>query len=133
MTPVRKSTVSHPYVLENAFRWGGLVEFYHSPEVKKWTGSGKNVPHYPALSGIWWSFIAQAVKGELTPQEAMTALAKAQDDAMATLRLEKYTPKLNPLQSREYWLNQPGSPKREQEAQQPKTIPYDELIKNFKK
>ena len=133
MTPVRKSTVSHPYVLDNSFRWGGLVEFYNSPDVKKWTDSGLNVPHYPALSGIWWSFIAQAVKGELTPQEAMTALAKAQDDAMSKLKLEQYTPKLNPPQSREYWLNQPGAPKPEREAQPPKTVSYDELLRNWKK
>jgi glycerol transport system substrate-binding protein len=129
---VRKSTVSHPHVLENAFRWGGLVEFYNSPERKKWTPSGRNVPHYPALSGIWWTFIARAVTGELTPQEAMTGLARAQDDAMAELRLEKYAPILNPPVSRNAWLNRPGAPKPERKPQKAKTIAYDELIKQWK-
>ena len=66
----------------------------------KCTSTGRNVPHYPALSGIWWSFFARAVKGELTPQETMTGLATAQDEAMARLKLDKYVPKLNPLKSR---------------------------------
>lgn len=132
-TPVRTSTVSHPYILENAFRWGGLIEFYNSPERKKWTPTGLNVPHYPALSGIWWSFLAQAVKGELAPQEAMSGLARAQDEAMAKLKLEMYAPKLNPLQNRETWLNHPGAPKPERGPQQPKTISYDELIKQWKR
>jgi glycerol transport system substrate-binding protein len=132
-TPVRPSTVSHPYVLENAYRWGGMVEFYNSPERKKWTPTGRNVPHYPALSGLWWSFIADAVKGKSTPQEAMTGLARAQDEAMAKLKLEKYAPRLNPLKSRSYWLNRPGAPKPERKPQKPKTISYDEMIKQWKK
>jgi glycerol transport system substrate-binding protein len=132
-TPVRKTTVSHPHILENAFRWGGLVEFYNSPERKRWTGTGPNVPHYPALSSIWWTYIARAVKGELTPQQAMTGLAMAQDEAMAKFKLEYYAPELNPLRSRDYWLNQPGAPKRERKPQKPVTIPYDELIQQWKK
>lgn len=132
-TPVRKSTVSHPYILKNACRWGGLVEFYNSPERKKWTDTGPNVPHYPALSGIWWTYIARAVKGELTPQQAMTGLARAQDEAMANLKLENHTPKLNPLKSREYWLNRPGAPKPARKPQKPATISYDKLITQWKK
>jgi glycerol transport system substrate-binding protein len=131
-TPVRKSTVSHPYVLENAYRWGGLIEFYNSPESKKWTPTGRNVPHYPALSGLWWAFIADAIKGKSTPQEAMTGLARAQDEAMAKLKLEKYAPRLNPLKSRDYWLHRSGAPKPERKPQQPKTIPYDELVRQWK-
>ncbi len=131
-TPVRRSTVSHPHVLKNAFRWGGLVEFYNSDERKKWTDTGPNVPHYPALSGIWWSFLARAVAGELTPQETMTGLARAQDDAMGRLKLERYAPKLNPLKSRAYWLNRKGAPKPERGPQSPKTIPYDVMIRQWK-
>lgn len=131
-TPVRKSTVSHPHVLDNAFRWGGLVEFYNSPEREKWTDTGPNVPHYPALSGIWWSTIARAVKGELNPQETMTALAEAQDEVMAKLKLERYAPKLNPLRSRAYWLNRPGAPKPKRKPQKPQTVSYDALIKQWK-
>ncbi len=130
-TPVRKSTISHPYIVQNSFRWGGLIEFYNSPERKKWTPTGLNVPHYPALSGIWWSFIARAVRGELTPQQAMSGLARAQDDAMAKLKLAKFAPKLSPVQSRAYWLNRPGSPKQKRDPQPPKTIPYDTLIKQW--
>ncbi len=130
-TPVRKSTVSHPYILENAHRWGGLIEFYNSRERKKWTDTGPNVPHYPALSGIWWSFIARAVKGELTPQQTMTGLARAQDEAMARLKLEKYAPKLNPLRDRTYWLNRPGAPKPPRKPQKPETISYDKLLERL--
>ena len=132
MTPVRKSSVSHPYVLKNAYRWGGLIEFYNSPAVKKWTDNGPNVPHYPALSGLWWSYIARATKGELTAQEAMTALARAQDKAMENLKLEKFTPKLNPMKSRDYWLNQPGSPKPERKPRMPETIPFDGVFNVLK-
>jgi len=90
----------------------------------------QSCPLLPALSGVWWSFIAQAVKGELTPQEAMTALANAQDETMSKLRLEKHTPKLSPLKSRAYWLNRPGAPKPERGPQKPKTVSYDELTKH---
>lgn len=130
-TPVRKSTVSHPHILENAYYWGGMVAFYRSPERKKWTPTGRNVPHYPALSGLWWSFIAEAIKGQSTPQEAMTGLARAQDEAMAKLKLDKYSPKLNPLGSREDWLNRPGAPKPERKPQKPETISYEELLKQW--
>ncbi|MCP4352929.1 MAG: carbohydrate ABC transporter substrate-binding protein [Desulfobacterales bacterium] len=132
-TPIRKSTVFHPYLTEKAYKWGGLVEFYRSPEEKKWTDSGPNVPHYPALSGIWWINIAKAVKGELSPQEAMNSLAEQQDEMMGKLKLAKYSPVLNPIKSREYWLKQPGAPKPERKRPEPKTIAYDELIKTWKK
>lgn len=130
-TPVRKSTIFHPYLTEHADQWGGVIEFYRSPEEKKWTGSGLNVPHYPALSGLWWSTIARAITGELTPQETMDTLAFTQDEMMAKLKLARYAPRLNPLQSREYWLNQPGAPKPERPRPQPQTISYLELIKQW--
>ena len=132
-TPVRKSTIRHRHILDNSFRWGGLVEFYSSPERKRWTDTGPNVPHYPALSALWWSFIARAVKKELSPQETMTALAKAQDEALAKLKLERYSPHLNPLKSREYWLAHPGAPKPERGPEKPVTISYDKLIEKWKK
>ncbi|OVE71911.1 ABC transporter substrate-binding protein, partial [bacterium B13(2017)] len=112
-TPVRKSTIFHPYLTKNSYKWGGLIEFYRSPEETKWTDSGPNVPHYPALSGIWWSTIARALVNEsrLTPQEAMTALALKQDEMLSKLKLARFRPVLNDKKSREYWLNQPGSPK----------------------
>lgn len=132
-TPVRKSTVFDPYLTEKAADYGGIVEFYRSPEEKKWTGSGLNVPHYPALSGLWWINVARAIKGELTPQEAMDNLAAQQDELMGRLRLSRYSPVLNPIQDREYWLQRPGAPKPEIEKEQkPVTVDYDILIKRWK-
>ena len=128
-TPVRKSTVESPYVLQNAYKWGGLVEFYRSPEEKKWTDSGVNVPHYPALSGLWWSTIARALSGELSPQEAMDELARAQDEMMAKMKLNKYSPQLNPVVDGEYWLSQLGAPKPEIPGRpRPETMTYDQML-----
>ena len=63
----------------------------------------------------------------------MDNLAYTMDKLMGKLRLAKYSPKLNPKKSRDYWLKQPGSPKAERPDQKPKTMPYDELIKTWKK
>ncbi|MBF0118443.1 MAG: carbohydrate ABC transporter substrate-binding protein [Desulfobacterales bacterium] len=132
-TPNRTSTIFHPYLTEHSSDYGGLIEFYRSPEEKKWTPSGLNVPHYPALSGIWWSNIARAIKGEMTPQQTMTTIAKTQDEMMEKLKLEKYAPKLAEIKSREYWFNEPGAPKPELPPQKAKTVPYDELVKQWQK
>jgi len=132
-TPIRKSTVNHEYFTEHSYQYGGIIEFYRSPEEKLWTDSGPNVPNYPALSGLWWSTIAKAITGEMTAQQAMTSLANAQDNVMEKLKLAKFSPKLNPKKSREYWLSQPGAPKAEMPDQKPKTVDYDELIKRWKK
>ncbi len=131
-TPVRRSTVFHPHLTKHSYEWGGLIEFYRSPEEKLWTDSGPNVPHYPALSGIWWSTIARAITGELTPQDAMSLLAQNQDEMMSKLKLVKLSPKLNPQKDREYWLQQPGSPKPPRPRPQPQTVPYDELLQRWK-
>lgn len=132
-TPVRKSTVFHPYLTKNAYKWGGLVEFYRSPQEKLWTDSGPNVPHYPALSGLWWVNIASAINGEKTPREAMETLARQQDELMSKLKLKKYAPLLNPLLSREFWLKRPGAPKPLRSRPAPETVSYDELVKQWKR
>ncbi len=132
-TPVRSSTVFHPYLTENSSKWGGLIEFYRSPEEKKWTDSGPNVPHYPALSGIWWSTLARSLTGELRPAETMNTLAMKQDEMMGKLKLARFAPRLNPIRSRNYWLNQPGAPKPERPEPAPETVPYDELITHWTK
>ncbi len=133
-TPERRSTVRHPYVTANSYKWGGLVEFYNSSEEKKYTGTGRNVPHYPALSGLWWENIAKAITGEYTPQEAMDNLARDQDAMMEKMKLKYYSPKLNPVRDKEYWFKQPGGPKREiKERGEAVTVPYDELIKIWKR
>ena len=130
-TPVRKSTVFHPYLTKRSYKWGGLVEFYRSPQEKLWTDSGPNVPHYPALSGLWWINIASALKGDRTPQEAMTHLAMQQDELMGKLKLVRFSPDLNPLSPREYWLKKKGAPKPERVRPKPATVSYDELIKQW--
>ncbi|MGK0291178.1 MAG: glycerol transport system substrate-binding protein [bacterium] len=131
-TPVRKSTVFHPYLTKESKHYGGLIEFYRSPDEKKFTDTGVNVPHYPALSGIWWTTIAKAVEGKLTPQQAMTELAKKQDQAMMKMKLTKYAPHLNPIRSRQYWLQKKGAPKAKRSRPKPETIAYQKLLLQWK-
>jgi glycerol transport system substrate-binding protein len=132
-TPIRKSTIFSDYLTQRSYAWGGLIEFYRSPEEVKWTDSGPNVPHYPALSGLWWINVAKAISGELSPQEAMSALAFQQDELMSRLKLEQYSPVLNPEKPREYWLKKEGAPKPERERPAPRTIAYDELIRQWER
>ncbi|MBF0449141.1 MAG: extracellular solute-binding protein [Candidatus Magnetomorum sp.] len=132
-TPIRKSTVYATYLDPIKYKWGGLIDFYRSHEEKKWTDTGPNVPHYPALSAVWWPNIALAIQGRVSPQTAMDTIARTQDELMGKMNLAKYSPKLNPLKPREYWLSQPGSPKKERPRTKAITVPYDQLIKNWQK
>ncbi len=127
-TPVRKSTVFADYVTERQDEWGGLIEFYRSDARKEWTDTGPNVPDYPTLSALWWPNIAHAIDGEVSPQQAMDAIAQAMDDAMAEMRMARYSPRLAPLRSADYWLAQPGAPKPSRARPKPETISYDELL-----
>jgi len=136
-TPVRKSTINHPYIDKHIKKWAGLIEFYRSPAEKKWTDSGPNVPDY-ALSVTWVANLENALKefhnGAAIPelaQRTMDKMAKDQDDMMAGLKLKMYSPKLNPIKSKEYWLKQPGSPKPERTSEKSQTIAYDQLIKQW--
>lgn len=131
-TPVRKSTIFHPYLTKHSGQWGGLIEFYRSPEEKKWTDTGKNVPHYPGLSAIWWKNIALAIQHQLSPKQAMEKLAREQDELLAKLHLPKYSPRLNPLKKRSCWLKKPGSPKPRRGPEPPRTIAYEQLLKLWK-
>lgn len=131
-TPVRHSTVNSEYWDEHEGSLGGIVTFYRSPMISMWTDSGLNVPHYPLLAEQWWDWISRAVTEELTPQEAMDGLAATMDDLMSKMRLPRYSPILNEKQPAEYWLSQPGAPKAERPPEEPKTIPYDELIQQWK-
>ena len=128
-TPVRKSTIFSDYVTERQEKWGGLIEFYRSEERKKWTGTGLNVPDYPTLSALWWPNIALAIEGQVSPQQAMDAIAQAMDDAMSHMRLAQYSPQVVEAKGRDYWLSQPGSPKPERPRPQPQTIDYNELLR----
>ncbi|MBF9018415.1 MULTISPECIES: ABC transporter substrate-binding protein [unclassified Oceanispirochaeta] len=132
-TPVRKSTVFSDYLAEEEKKgtYGGIVTFYKSPVEYMWTDSGPNVPHYPLLAEQWWKNIATAVTGDTTPQESMDNLARDMDDLMGKMNLKQFSPELNPERDPQYWLDQPGSPKAERPDEEPKTIAYDELIKEW--
>lgn len=131
MTPVRLSTVTSDYWQEHEGDLGGIVTFYKSPDEKKYTDTGPNVPHYPLLAEQWWKYISRATSGELTPVETMDGIAAEMDDLMGKINLPKLSPELNEPRSREYWLNQPGAPKAERGPEEPKTIQYEELIKQW--
>jgi len=130
-TPIRKSTINSDFVQQRKDDWGGMIDFYASPDESKWTDSGLNVPHYPILSRIWWPNLTRAIKGEITPQRAMDEIAFEQDRLMARMKLAKYSPKLNKPRERAFWLNKEGSPKARRERDLPKTMPYEDLIKRW--
>jgi len=131
-TPVRKSTVFSKHLDPIKYKWGGLIDFYRSPEEKKWTDTGPNVPHYPALSAVWWPNIAKTIDGRLTPEQAMDNIAAAQDALMDKMRMARFSPRLNAKQDEAYWLQQPGSPKPFRKRPKPVTIAYDDLIRRWK-
>ncbi|MEZ5557520.1 MAG: ABC transporter substrate-binding protein [Pseudomonadales bacterium] len=135
LTPIRDSDLRSAAMDEAAPRLGGLVEFYRSPARVAWTPTGTNVPDYPKLAQLWWSNIANAVSGSVTPQQAMDSLAAEQDRVLE--RLERAGlqgacgPRLAPEQDPEVWLDAPGAPKPRLENEKPQgvTVPYDELIR----
>lgn len=131
-TPVRSSTVHSDYLAEREGDYGGIVTFYKSPVEDRWTDSGPNVPHYPLLAEQWWQNIAPAVTGETTPQESMDAIASSMDELMGQMNLAQYSPELNEPRSAEYWLNQPGAPKPERPEEEPQTMPYDEMVEQWR-
>jgi glycerol transport system substrate-binding protein len=130
-TPVRRSTVFARHLDPIKGEWGGLIEFYRSPEENKWTDTGPNVPHYPALAAVWWPKISRAIDGEMSPREAMDAIAKSQDQIMERMKLVKYSPRLNPQQNESFWLSKPGAPKMMRNRPKPLTIEYEKLIETW--
>ncbi|MDH7944986.1 ABC transporter substrate-binding protein [Pseudohongiella sp. SYSU M77423] len=137
LTIIRDSDIRHESFTERSAELGGLVEFYRSPARLQWTPTGTNVPDYPRLAQLWWQNIGDAASGAKSPQEAMTALATAQDRLMQRLEranvLGECGPRLNEPQSREYWFSQPGAPKPPlaNEKPTPLTVDYDELVKSW--
>ena len=137
LTVIRDSDIRHESFTERSAELGGLVEFYRSPARVQWTPTGTNVPDYPRLAQLWWQNIGDASSGAKSPQEAMTALAVAQERLMQRLEragvLGECGPKLNERSSREYWLSQPGAPKQKLENEKPApiTIDYDELVRSW--
>ena len=100
------------------------------------------MPDYAKLAQLWWQNIGDAASGAKTAQQAMDALATAQDEVLG--RLEKSGvqgdcgPKLNKKETAEFWFEK--SKKEGHIAPQPKlanekppgeTIDYDTLIKSW--
>jgi glycerol transport system substrate-binding protein len=139
LTFIRDSDINSEYFTKNAAKYGGLIEFYRSPARVQWTPTGLNVPDYPKLSQLWWENIAPAANGEVTPQQAMDNLAKAQDDVLGRLERAgaggKCGPKLNKESSAQEWIDKPGAPvaKLADEKGKPETLNYDELVKSWQK
>jgi glycerol transport system substrate-binding protein len=131
-TPVRHSTLKNKYVQRNKAHWGGLIEFYQSGDVHKWTDTGLNVPHYPLMSRAWWPNLDSAIRGKISPQQAMDNIAQTQDDIMQNLPKTKYSPRLNKVSTRQYWLNKAGAPKAQRGPERPETQPYEEAIKHWR-
>jgi len=137
LTIIRDSDIRHESFTERSAELGGLVEFYRSPARVQWTPTGTNVPDYPRLAQLWWQNIGDASSGAKTPQEAMTALAVAQERLLQRLEragvLGECGPQLNERQSREYWLSQPGAPKPKLDNEKPQgiTVDYDELVSSW--
>ena len=137
LTIIRDSDIRHESFSERSVELGGLVEFYRSPARVQWTPTGTNVPDYPRLAQLWWQNIGDASSGAKTPQQALTALAVAQERLMQRFEradvLGECGPRLNEPQSREYWLSQPGAPKPKLANEKPQgiTIDYDELVSSW--
>jgi glycerol transport system substrate-binding protein len=137
LTFIRESTIQHQSFTDRAPKLGGLIEFYRSPARLQWSPTGTNVPDYPKLSQLWWQNIGDAAAGTKTPQQAMDALCKAQEDVMA--RLEQVGeqgeigPKLNAEEPAQVWFDRPGAPKPKlaNEDPAPETIDYDTLVRSW--
>ena len=134
LTPIRDSDLRSAEMTQAAPRLGGLVEFYRSPARTAWTPTGTNVPDYPKLAALWWPNVANAVSGEVSPQEAMDTLARDQDRVLERIQRAGIQgdcgPKLNDEEDPAVWLARPGSPKPKLADEKPpgQTVPYDELI-----
>ncbi|EXJ12446.1 ABC transporter substrate-binding protein [Nitrincola nitratireducens] len=137
LTPIRRSDIESDAMTELAPKFGGLIEFYRSPNESMWTPTGTNVPDYPRLAPLWWQNLAPAVSGEISAQQALDNLAAAMDNTMMRLAranvFSQYAPVLNEPRDPEYWFAQPGAPKPrlENEKEQGRTLPYDELMANW--
>ena len=142
LTFIRESDIWHQSMTERAPKLGGLVEFYRSPARVQWTPTGNNIPDYPKMAQLWWQNIGDASSGSKTPQQAMDALAAAQDEVLT--RLERANvqgecgPKMNPRTTAEEWFKKAESagtiaPQRKLANEKPKgeTVDYDTLIKSW--
>jgi glycerol transport system substrate-binding protein len=142
LTFIRESDVWHQSLTDRAPKLGGLVEFYRSPARVQWTPTGNNVPDYPKLAQLWWQNIGDAAAGAKTPQQAMDALAAAQDSVLERLERSgvqgECGPKLNKKESKQAWFDRSKmsggtapQPKLANEKPKGETIDYDTLIKSW--
>jgi glycerol transport system substrate-binding protein len=142
LTFIRESDIWHPSFTERARLLGGLIEFYRSPARVQWTPTGVNVPDYPRLAQLWWQNIGDASSGAKTPQEAMDALAAAQDAVLERLQRSNAQgergPRLNPRTTAEEWYARAErdgnlAPQRKLANEKPRgeTVDYDELIRSW--
>lgn len=127
--PTRRSTVFSDYAEENLGRYGGLLTFYRSPMYNMFTPTGVNPPDYGLFQEQIWHFIAPAMTGESSVEDAMNDLAAQNDMLLSKLYLPVYSPQLAEEVDPEYWLNQPGAPWPEITTEpEPRTMPYDEMV-----
>lgn len=134
-TFIRKSTIWSPTMDENRELFGGVVDFYRSNQVKLYTGTGLNVPHYPLMAEQFWQNVATIISGEVTVQKGMDNLAFALDDIMGKLRMKKKSPELNPLGTKAQWVGKKAAdgsrlaPEAEIKGEQkPETISYKDAL-----
>ncbi|MFZ6746376.1 ABC transporter substrate-binding protein [Undibacterium sp. JH2W] len=137
LTFIRESDIRHEYFTKNAYRYGGLIEFYRSPARVAWTPTGNNVPDYPRLASLWWSNLAPVVQGEISPQAALDKLAGQIDQVMAELQskgMRNCPPKLNPVRDTSKYLTDKGAPWKKMAVEKPKgeTIAYDKLLQAWR-
>ncbi len=138
LTFIRESDIQDQSFTDRMAELGGLVEFYRSPARLQWSPTGTNVPDYPKLAQLWWQNIGDAASGAKTAQQAMDALADAQDRILS--RLERAAvhgecgPKLNKKTNPADWLAKEGSPKAKLANERPaaKTIDYDTLVESWR-
>ena len=133
LTPIRRSDLDSPAMLEAAPHLGGLVEFYRSQAARRWTPTGPNVPDYSGMASLWWRHAYPAVAGQVSAKQALQGLAEAMDQRMALISKQQQhpcSPKLNPRSSEQYWLDHSGSPYPALPDEKPpgRTLPYEESL-----
>ncbi|HET9598092.1 MAG TPA: ABC transporter substrate-binding protein [Anaeromyxobacteraceae bacterium] len=138
LTFIRKSTVTHKSFDDpQGDKWGGLIQFFRGPGIKYWTPTGLNVPDYAKLAQLWWQNIGEAVAGEVTPEQALDNLAKAQDEVMDRIGRSglqgECGPKLNPESDPKVWMSKGTAPwpKLANEKVPGKTMPYKEIMQQM--
>ncbi|TNC82494.1 MAG: ABC transporter substrate-binding protein [Oleiphilus sp.] len=133
LTPIRHSDIESQTFTDKAPYLGGLVEFYRSRGKHLWTPTGTNVPDYTRLSNYWWQYVGEVVNGQRSAADAMQAMARSFDNALDEISRSNdhaCAPALGPIKGADYWLNQPGAPRKALTDQQaPETLDYEEAIR----